>query len=75
MDAREAAMAAKRYFQDTKTLTKFIFETVSAKRDAENWAVVCLVQDLFEEEGKKFRLIVTDEGEILEVETLAESPI
>jgi hypothetical protein len=46
MDAREAAMAAKRYFKDTKTLTKFIFETVSAKRDAELWAVVCLVQDL-----------------------------
>lgn len=75
MDAKEAAMAAKRYFQDTKTLTKFIFETISAKRDAERWVVICLVQDLFEEEGKKFRLIVTSEGEILEVEMLYESPI
>ncbi len=75
MDAKEAAMAAKRYFQDTKTLTKFIFETVSAKRDTDNWVVICLVQDLFEEEGKKFRLIVTNEGEILEVEMLNESPI
>jgi hypothetical protein len=75
MDAKEAAMVAKRYFQDTKTLTKFIFETVSAKRDAENWVVICLVQDLFEEDGKKFRLIVDNEGEILEVEMLDESPI
>ncbi|MDD5735852.1 MAG: hypothetical protein PHQ39_10350 [Methanothrix soehngenii] len=50
MDAREAAMAAKRYFQDTKTVTKFFFETVSANLDAEKWEVVCLVQDLFEEE-------------------------
>ncbi len=75
MDAKEAAMAAKRYFQDTKTLTRFIFETVSAKRDIENWVVICLVQDLFEEDGKKFRLIVTDEGEILEVEMLDEIPI
>ena len=75
MDAKEAAMAAKRYFQDTKTLTKFIFETVSAKRDAENWVVICLVQDLFEEDGKKFRLIVNNEGEILEVEMIDKSPI
>jgi hypothetical protein len=75
MDAKEAAMAAKRYFQDTKTLTKFIFETVSAKRDAENWVVICLVQDLFDEESKKFRLIVNNEGEILEVEMVDKSPI
>ncbi len=75
MDAKEAAMAAKRYFQDTKTLTKFIFETVSAKRDAERWVVVCLVQDLFEEEGKKFKLIVNNEGEILGVEMLDGNPI
>jgi hypothetical protein len=47
----------------------------SLARDAENWVVICLVQDLFEEEGKKFRLIVTNEGEILEVEMLDESPI
>ena len=75
MDAKEAAMVARRYFQDTKTLTKFIFETVSAKRDAENWVVICLVQDLFEEDGKEFRLIVNNEGEILEVEMIDKSPI
>jgi hypothetical protein len=50
MDAKEAGMEAKRYFQDTKTLTRFIFETISAKRDAENWVVICLIKDLFEEE-------------------------
>jgi hypothetical protein len=54
MDAKDAAIAAKKYFQETKTLTKFIFETVSSKRDADNWVVICLVQDLFEDEGKKF---------------------
>jgi hypothetical protein len=75
MDAKEAAMAAKRYFQDTKTLTKFIFETVSAKKDVEQWVIICLVQDLFEEESKKFRLIMNNEGEILEVEMLDKSPI
>ena len=75
MDAKDAAIAAKKYFQETKTLTKFIFETVSAKRDADNWVVICLVQDLFEDEGKKFKLIVNNEGEILEVEMLDKSPV
>jgi hypothetical protein len=69
---KSAFWSIKHYNQN---LTKFIFETVSAKRDAERWVVVCLIQDLFEEEGKKFRLIVTNEGEILEVEMLDKSPI
>ena len=75
MDARDAAIAVKKYFLDTKTLTKFIFETVSAKRDADNWVITCLVQDLFEDEGKKFKLIVNGESKIMEVEMLDKSPI
>ncbi|MFZ3134289.1 MAG: hypothetical protein WBH08_11555 [Methanothrix sp.] len=61
--------------KDIPGTPNLILETVSAKRDAERWAVVCLVQDLFAEGGKKFRLIVTIEGEILEVEMFDESPI
>ena len=68
MNARDAAVAAKKYFEDTKTIRKFIFETVSVKEDSGNWVVVCLVQDLFEEEGKKFKVIVGNEGAILDVE-------
>lgn len=75
MDAKGAAIVAKRYFQETKTITKFIFETISAKRDADGWVVICLVQDLFEDEGKKFRLIVNGEAEIMEVEMLDKSPV
>jgi hypothetical protein len=37
--------------------------------------VIRLVQELFEEEGKKFRLIVNGEGEILEVEMLGNNII
>jgi len=51
MDAKDAAMAAKRYFEDTKSIRKFIFETVSVKRDSENWIIICLVQDLFDDES------------------------
>lgn len=75
MDAKGAAIAAKEYFQETKTLTRFIFETISAKRDADSWVVICLVQDLFEDEGKKFRLTVNSEGEIMQVEMLDKSPV
>ncbi len=73
--AKGAAITAKKYFEDTKTLKKFIFETTSVKRDGENWIVICLVQDLFEDVGKKFKLIVDDEGEILDVETINQSPL
>ncbi len=75
MNAKDAAIAAKKYFEETKTLKKFIFETISVKKDSDNWAVICLVQDLFEDVGKKFKLIVDDEGEILDVETINQSPL
>jgi hypothetical protein len=75
MDAKGAAIVAKRYFQETKTITKFIFETISAKRDADGWVVICLVQDLFEDEGKKFRLMLNEDEEIMDVGMLNNSPI
>lgn len=75
MDAKGAAVAAKKYFEDTKSLKKFIFETVSVKREGENWVVICLVQDLFEDVGKKFKVIVSNEGEIQDVETIDQSPL
>ncbi|MGA9099258.1 MAG: hypothetical protein WB392_10035 [Methanotrichaceae archaeon] len=70
MDAKDVAVAAKNYFGDTKTIKKFIFETISVKREGENWVAICLVQDLFEEEGKKFKVIVDNVGAILDVERI-----
>ena len=74
MDAKGAAMAAKKYFQDTKSIIKFIFETISVKRDGDNWEVIWLVQDLFEDAGKEFKVIVDSEGAILDVERLSQIP-
>jgi hypothetical protein len=74
MDAKGAAVVAKKYFEETKSLIKFIFETISVKKDGDNWAVICKVQDLFEEEGKKFKIIVDNDGEILDVEQIDQSP-
>lgn len=75
MDAKGVAITTKKYFEDTKTLKKFIFETTSVKRDGENWTVICLVQDLFEDVGKRFKLIMDDKGEILDVEKIDQSPL
>ena len=74
MNAKDAAIAARKYFEETKSLIKFIFETVSVKKEGDNWIVVCTVQDLFDEEAKRFRVIVSDEGEIMDVEKIDQSP-
>jgi len=74
MNAKGAAIAARNYFEETKSLIKFIFETVSVKKEGDNWIVVCTVQDLFDEEAKRFRIIVSDEGEIMDVEKIDQSP-
>jgi hypothetical protein len=74
MNAKDAAIAARKYFEETKSLIKFIFETVSVKKEGDNWIVICTVQDLFEEEAKSYRIIVSDEGEIMDVEKIDQSP-
>ena len=74
MNAKDAAIAARKYFEETKSLIKFIFETISVKKEGDNWIVVCTVQDLFDEEAKRFRVIVSDEGEIMDVEKIDQSP-
>ena len=70
MNAKDAAIVARKYFEETKSLIKFIFETVPVKKEGDNWIVICTVQDLFEEEAKRFRIIVSDEGEIMDVEKI-----
>ena len=74
MNAKDAGIAAKKYFEETKSLIKFIFETVSVKREGDKWTVICMVQDLFEDEGKKFKIIVDSEGEVLDVEKIDQIP-
>ena len=74
MNAKDAAIAARKYFEETKSLIKFIFETVSVKKEGDNWIVICTIQDLVEEEAKSYRIIVSDEGEIMDVEKIDQSP-
>jgi hypothetical protein len=74
MNAKDAAIAAKKYFEETKSLIKFIFETISVKREGDKWIVICMVQDLFDEKAKQFKLTVDNEGEIMDVEKVDQSP-
>lgn len=74
MNAKDAAIAAKKYFEETKSLIKFIFETISVKREGDKWIVICMVQDLFDEKGKHFKVIVDSEGEIMDVEKIDQGP-
>jgi hypothetical protein len=74
MDAKEAAILAKKYFEDTKSLRNFIFETISAKKDGENWIIICMVQDLFDVERKNYRITVEYAGNILDVERIDSNP-
>ncbi|OPY51831.1 MAG: hypothetical protein A4E49_02095 [Methanosaeta sp. PtaU1.Bin112] len=74
MNAKDAAIAAKKYFEETKSLIKFIFETISVKREGDKWIVICMVQDLFDEKAKQFKLTVDNEGEIMDVEKIDQSP-
>jgi hypothetical protein len=70
VDAKEAAIIAKNYFEDTKSLKNFIFETISVKPDGNKWVIICTVQDLFDVERKNYRITVDSWGGILDVERI-----
>lgn len=69
MDAKEAALAAKKFFEETKTTTYFLFETNSVSSKNGHWIVNCEVTNIFETNPKKFRITIDDENEaIMDVE-------
>lgn len=74
MNAKDAAISARKYFEETKSLTRFIFETISVKKEGNAWVVICVVQDLFDEKGKQFKILVDNEGGIMDVEKIDQSP-
>jgi hypothetical protein len=75
MDAKDAALAVKSYFEDTRTSKYFNFEPGPVKFESNDghgqWIVFCEVKDLFDSTIKKFKVTVSDEdGAILDVEKL-----
>ena len=74
MDAKEATMAVREYFESIKNI-KFIFDVRNVEfDDSENeWVVTCNVQNIFEEEPIFYKVGVDDEtGDIIYVEEIEE---
>lgn len=70
LDAKTAAVAAKKYFEETKTTAPyFLFDTTKVTRQDGLWIVACEIKDVFEDESKKYTVIINDEdGSIVDVE-------
>jgi len=72
MDAKEATMVVREYFESIKKI-KFIFDVRNVTYDeSENmWVVTCDVQNVFEEEPISYEVGVDDEtGDIEYVEEI-----
>lgn len=72
MDAKEATMVVREYFESIKKI-KFIFDVRSARFDeSENvWVITCDVQNVFEEEPISYEVGVDDEtGDIEYIEEI-----
>ncbi|MBC2698630.1 MAG: hypothetical protein HF976_04465 [ANME-2 cluster archaeon] len=48
IDAKWAAIIAKKYFEETKTTTYFLFETSKVTKEDDLWVVNCDVKNIFE---------------------------
>ena len=68
IDAKKAAVAAKNYFEEIKTHSYFLFETSKVEHMDEQWMVRCEVKNVFEDETRKYEVIISDEsGDIVDV--------
>jgi len=70
LDAKDAAIIARKYFEETKTHHYFLFETVKTSYNGkkEHWIVDCEVKDIFEVGSREYLVRVRDDGTISDVE-------
>ena len=68
IDAKGAAIIAKKYFEETKTTTYFLFETSKVTKEDDLWVVNCDVKNIFEEQTKKYTIIIDEDGTIMDVQ-------
>ena len=67
IDAKGAAIIAKKFFEETKTTTYFLFETSKVTKEDDLWLVKCEVKNIFEEQTKKYTMIIDEDGTIMDV--------
>jgi hypothetical protein len=71
MDAKSAAVIAKKYFEETKTHPYFLFETESALYKKGQWIIKCEVKNAFDNVTRNYIVIVDDDkGTIMDVKRL-----
>jgi hypothetical protein len=71
MDAKDAALIAKGYFEETKNTRYFLFDAPEVRRLNGQWKVICEIRELFEDSTKKFEITVDNQdGIILDVKKL-----
>ncbi len=77
LDAKDAAIIAKKYFEETKTHHYFLFETVKTSYNdkKEHWVVDCEVKNIFEAESREYLVWVRDDGTISDVEIKDPAPL
>jgi hypothetical protein len=69
MDAKQATMAVRDYFESIKKI-KFFFEVNNAKYDEEKkiWTIICNIQNVFDEISHPYTVGVDgDTGDIIYV--------
>lgn len=72
MDAKQATMAVRDYFESVKKI-KFFFEVSNAELDItkEKWTVICKIQNVFEDIPHSFDVGVDNKtGDILYVKDM-----
>jgi hypothetical protein len=71
MDAKEAALTARKYFEETKTTRFFDFSAPTAEKTDGRWKIVCEIRELFQPDIQKFEITIDDEdGAILDVKRI-----
>ncbi|NJD75675.1 MAG: hypothetical protein FIB08_01075 [Candidatus Methanoperedens sp.] len=72
MDAKQATMAVRDYFESIKKI-KFFFEVKNVELDniKQKWTVICMIQNVFEEIPHSFKVGVDNRtGDILYVKEI-----
>ncbi|MEA1944646.1 MAG: hypothetical protein U9N07_04840 [Euryarchaeota archaeon] len=76
LDAKGAAIIAKKYFEETKTHPYFLFETIKTTYNDEEgcWIIDCEVKNIFEEESREYLVRIMDEDSTIADVEVKQSP-
>ncbi|MCZ7399518.1 MAG: hypothetical protein O8C62_07545 [Candidatus Methanoperedens sp.] len=72
MDARDAGIIARKYFEDSSGNTYFVFETNKVEQTEGIWKVDCQIKSMFgERKWKRYIILIKDDGTILDINSVS----